>query len=63
MILGIVSRFQEQGAVCNISRSGRPRTERIVENQLKIEGKPGRKFIRFNQNKIATNGSFAFLLT
>ena len=36
-IQGIVNRFQEQGAVCDLSRSGRPRTARTVENQRELE--------------------------
>ena len=36
-IKGIISRFQRQGAVCDLPRSGRPRTARNDENREELE--------------------------
>lgn len=36
-IHGIVSRFQEQGAVCDLPKSGRAFTARTVENQRELQ--------------------------
>ena len=35
-IKGIINRFREQGAVCDLPRSGRPRTVRVEENRNEL---------------------------